>query len=1187
MRRNISPARWSFTLLLLAGLFFGAAGQSLARVEAAPRAQAATNVVISEFRTRGPDGGNDEFVELFNPTNALVDISGWQIRASTASGSSTGNRYTMPGGTQIQSGQHYLIVGSTYSGTVPGEIGAQLSSGTADEGGLALTLSDGTTIIDQVGMSVATVYKEGIPLQPLTTDTNRSYERIMDATGSCVDANDNSLDYFIRSPSDPQNLASPINTCGDATPTPIPPTDTAVPDDNDLSLTMTVPASDLFPNVNDTVTFTIKVLNTGATTVTGITVKDVLPPGLTYKSDDGGGTYNKTTGIWVAGSLGAGATAQLKITATVTQQAGSISNEAEIWDADQVDPDSTPGNGNPLEDDYDKVTINSKIADLNITKTVTNATPNKGENILFTITVSNAGPDNAENVTVKDLLPADVTYIADDGGGSYNYATGIWAVGTLLASGIGSSDTLIITAQLITSEAKTNAAEVWTSDQYDPDSIPGNGETSEDDYASVVVTPTSADLSLTKTINNPIPNVGDAVTFTITVSNAGPSNATNVSVKDLLPSDFTYMSDDSGGSYNSVTGIWTVGTLANGASASLNINATAVVDGVGTNWAEVWTSDQSDPNSTPGDNSKTSDDDDGAPTADLSIVKSVNSTTVVVDSNVVFTVTVSNSGPGNASNVSVKDVLPSGLTYVSDTGAGAYNNVTGMWIVGSLSKSAKATLNITASAVSSGTITNWAEVWTSNQTDPNSTPGDGSTTTDDDASVAVTALLPTPTRTSLKTVVITEVAWMGTAASSSDEWIELYNSYNARVDLDGWRLRSYRYNGTDFVLNLDIDLTDHYIDPRTSIDPKNTSGYFLLEAGNDNTVSDITSDNSPGEGMIYQGSLYNSGEILLLCSTLSHCNINTKNQTVDYVNGSLTTTGTIKPWPAGSSSTYGSMERKNLISDEPTNYFTHTGANPKWGLDASGKAINGTPKHDNWAYNVTSTPRPTSTPTRTRTPLPNLNPVPLLVLNEFLVRAGTDWNNDGTVDTYDEFIEVINSGTVDVNLGGYKLDDYELDANGKLLWNGFTLPSQTLKPGEKAVFYGSETGILLNDSGDTVYLMRTSNNSVVDSYKYPVVKSVDVSICRYVDAYGSWLERCFPTPGQPNSLTGEQTPSTAGGSPAFVCLLSDSVPEEFVLAECEESGLGIWNRSYWDSLHGEGDEIWLPEESGKWPVIYQ
>ena len=103
----------------------------------------------------------------------------------------------------------------------------------------------------------------------------------------------------------------------------------------DLSLTMTVPSADLFPNIGETVTFTIKVKNNDpASNATGIIVKDIIPSGLTYKSDDGGGTYNKTTGIWVVGSLGAGITAQLKITATVIQTA-PIVNEAEIWFADQ------------------------------------------------------------------------------------------------------------------------------------------------------------------------------------------------------------------------------------------------------------------------------------------------------------------------------------------------------------------------------------------------------------------------------------------------------------------------------------------------------------------------------------------------------------------------------------------------------------------------------------------------------------------------------------------------------------------------------------------------------------------------------------------------------------------------------------------------------------------------------------
>ncbi len=279
------------------------------------------------------------------------------------------------------------------------------------------------------------------------------------------------------------------------------------------------------------------------------------------------------------------------------------------------------------------------------------------------------------------------------------------------------------------------------------------------------------------------------------------------------------------------------------------------------------------------------------------------------------------------------------------------------------------------------------------------------------------------------------------------------------------------------------------------------------------------------------------------------------------------------------------MERKYYQSDEDIYWFTHTGASPHYGKDANGNDIKGTPGHPNWAFNVTATPLPTAT--RTPTATPKAVPGPILVLNEVLARSGSDWNLDGRVDIYDEFIEVINSGTVNVNLSSYKLDDYELDASGKLLWNGFTLPSQTLKPGEKAVFYGSQTDIHLEDAGDTVYLMRTSNSSVVDQVTYPIAKSLDFSTCRYTDGYGSWIVGCYPTPGRPNMLTGDRFPSTSNGQPIPVCVLPDSVPDEFVLAECEEGGLGIWNPSYWDTFPGEGNDIWQPDERDKWLVVYQ
>jgi hypothetical protein len=70
-------------------------------------------------------------------------------------------------------------------------------------------------------------------------------------------------------------------------------------------------------------------------------------------------------------------------------------------------------------------------------------------------------------------------------------------------------------------------------------------------------------------------------------------------------------------------------------------------------------------------------------------------------------------------------------------------------------------------------------------------------------------------------------------------------------------------------------------------------------------------------------------------------------------------------------------------------------------------------------------------------------------------------------------------------------------------------------------------------------------------------------------------------------LTGDRFPSTSNGQPIPVCVLPDSVPEEFVLAECEEGGLGIWNPSYWDTFPGEGNDIWQPDERDKWLVVYQ
>src|SRR5262249_37733380 len=148
-------------------------------------------------------------------------------------------------------------------------------------------------------------------------------------------------------------------------------------------------------------------------------------------------------------------------------------------------------------------------------------------------------------------LPAGLTFQgANPSQGTYNPATGVWSFGTLAASGTA---TMTITARVDTPTAATNVA-VASSSPFGPNL--------DNNTANADVIPQPADLALTKTVSDPTPNLGDAVTFTITLTNNGPNDATNVTARDLLPAGTTLVTaTPSQGNYDPVTGTWTVGTV--------------------------------------------------------------------------------------------------------------------------------------------------------------------------------------------------------------------------------------------------------------------------------------------------------------------------------------------------------------------------------------------------------------------------------------------------------------------------------------------------------------------------------------------------------------------------------------------------------------------------------------------------
>jgi uncharacterized repeat protein (TIGR01451 family) len=172
-----------------------------------------------------------------------------------------------------------------------------------------------------------------------------------------------------------------------------------------------------------------------------------------------------------------------------------------------------------------------------------------------------------------------------------------------------------------------------------------------------------------------------------------------------------------------------------------------------------------------------------------------------------------------------------------------------------------------------------------------------------------TAGVPEARATSPPDVVLNEVAWGGTAASSADEWIELYNNTSLSVNVTDWLLQ----DGNDVDVTLSGSIAPH--------------GYFLLERTDNCTVSDVPADQA------FTGSLANDGEYLRL--------LDVGGRLVDSVDGSL-------GWPAGSGSPgFLTMERIDpTVSGGPANWESNNGL-IRNGLDCDGQALNGTPHSRN------------------------------------------------------------------------------------------------------------------------------------------------------------------------------------------------------------------------------------------------
>ncbi len=243
-----------------------------------------------------------------------------------------------------------------------------------------------------------------------------------------------------------------------------------------------------------------------------------------------------------------------------------------------------------------------------------------------------------------------------------------------------------------------------------------------------------ADIALTAAVSAPTPAFGSNVTLTLTATNNGPNAAPSVVVSNTLPGGLSYVSDNGGGAFASANGTWTVGALASGASASLQIVAT------------VNSSDQQcdkavamsvTPVDTVQDNNTASVCVLAPRTADLAVAMTAASPTALVGANVTYNITVSNSGGDTGFGLNLNEAFPAfpALNPASFVASeGVYTPATGLWNVASLGKGSTATLALTLPAPNmAGALTDQATL-AGSTSDPN--------TANNTASATVTVLSP-------------------------------------------------------------------------------------------------------------------------------------------------------------------------------------------------------------------------------------------------------------------------------------------------------------------------------------------------------------------------------------------------------------------------------------------------------------
>jgi uncharacterized repeat protein (TIGR01451 family) len=434
-----------------------------------------------------------------------------------------------------------------------------------------------------------------------------------------------------------------------------------------------------------TITYTIQYSNNTAVPATNVVITDTLPAGTEWVSDDalGQGFSRSFSGqdvIWTRPSLGGNVNGAITLVARLPQTA---TTSCGLLLTNNVVITTTTLESNTSNNSASVGGVQVVCADVGIRKTSTLTQVVGGSTVTYTVVYSNAGTAVANNVVITDTLPPGMGYVSDTSGLPVTVGTGVitWQVGPLNSGGAGSTFNLVLSTTMAScGTGLTNIAGIRTTT---PESNTNNNSSSAGG-----INVACADVTLTKV--GPSGNIvaGTAITYTLYYTNVGTTPAVNVVITDVHPITGGVDTLLSGATLNPGQG----GNLSYPVFVGLGLCSMGPTPAI-TNTAYIGASTPE--SNTANNRSSVTNLVQCLP--DLVITKTRVSTPTSLGRPITFTIEYANTGVYTAPGTVITDLLPPGVSYLTDTftlGPPVTTTSTVAWSLGNLGPGANGSFSV-------------------------------------------------------------------------------------------------------------------------------------------------------------------------------------------------------------------------------------------------------------------------------------------------------------------------------------------------------------------------------------------------------------------------------------------------------------------------------------------------------------